>query len=347
MIDILSLYPDEIKKLTQTLGEQSYRADQIRRWLNTGVREFSEMANIPKTLIEKLESVAQIKKLTLLDVMESSDNSTAKYVFSLEDGEVIESVLMRYNHGNSVCVSTQAGCKMGCTFCASTKEGFRRNLTPSEMLLQISEIKKHSGQNISNLVLMGIGEPLDNYDNVIRFIRLVNQKDGHNIGMRHISLSTCGIVDKIYKLADEGIPLTLSISLHAADDDKRKSLMPIANKWTLPELIASCKYYIQQTGRRISFEYIMISEVNDSAKDAEELGELLSGMLCHLNLIPLNPIKERNYKPSDKNQINLFTQVIKKYKINVTVRRSLGGDVNASCGQLRVNHSGKSNNKRS
>ncbi len=320
MIDILSLYPDEIKKLTQTLGEQSYRADQIRRWLNTGVREFSEMANIPKTLIEKLESVAQIKKLTLLDVMESSDNSTAKYVFSLEDGEVIESVLMRYNHGNSVCVSTQAGCKMGCTFCASTKEGFRRNLTPSEMLLQISEIKKHSGQNISNLVLMGIGEPLDNYDNVIRFIRLVNQKDGHNIGMRHISLSTCGIVDKIYKLADEGIPLTLSISLHAADDDKRKSLMPIANKWTLPELIASCKYYIQQTGRRISFEYIMISEVNDSAKDAEELGELLSGMLCHLNLIPLNPIKERNYKPSDKNQINLFTQVIKKYKINVTVR---------------------------
>lgn len=347
MIDILSLYPDEIKKLTQTLGEQSYRADQIRRWLNTGVREFSEMANIPKTLIEKLESVAQIKKLTLLDVMESSDNSTAKYVFSLEDGEVIESVLMRYNHGNSVCVSTQAGCKMGCTFCASTKEGFRRNLTPSEMLLQISEIKKHSGQNISNLVLMGIGEPLDNYDNVIRFIRLVNQKDGHNIGMRHISLSTCGIVDKIYKLADEGIPLTLSVSLHAADDDKRKSLMPIANKWTLPELIASCKYYIQQTGRRISFEYIMISEVNDSAKDAEALGELLSGMLCHLNLIPLNPIKERNYKPSDKNQINLFTQVIKKYKINVTVRRSLGGDVNASCGQLRVNHSGKSNNKRS
>ena len=339
MIDILSLYPNEIEELVESLGEKKYRASQIFSWLYKGVTDFSQMTNLSKTFIAKLKEKAVIKQITVEKKLVSSIDGTVKYLFTLDDGEKIESVLMRYKHGNTICISTQAGCRMGCSFCASTMNGWRRNLTPSEMLLQIMKTEADAGEKISNIVLMGIGEPLDNYDNVIRFIRLANHKDGLNIGMRHISLSTCGLVDKINRLAEEDIPLTLSVSLHAADNEVRRSMMPIANKWTVEELIDACKRYIEKTGRRISFEYAMIQGVNDSVRDAEKLGKLLSGMLCHVNLIPINPVGGKNYKKSEKNSIGVFTRTLEKYKINVTVRRKLGSDIDASCGQLRASHS--------
>jgi len=339
LIDILSLYPNEIEELVESLGEKKYRASQIFSWLYKGVTDFSQMTNLSKTFIAKLKEKAVIKQITVEKKLVSSIDGTVKYLFTLDDGEKIESVLMRYKHGNTICISTQAGCRMGCSFCASTMNGWRRNLTPSEMLLQIMKTEADAGEKISNIVLMGIGEPLDNYDNVIRFIRLANHKDGLNIGMRHISLSTCGLVDKINRLAEEDIPLTLSVSLHAADNEVRRSMMPIANKWTVEELIDACKRYIEKTGRRISFEYAMIQGVNDSVRDAEKLGKLLSGMLCHVNLIPINPVGGKNYKKSEKNSIGVFTRTLEKYKINVTVRRKLGSDIDASCGQLRASHS--------
>lgn len=339
MIDILSLYPNEIEELVESLGEKKYRASQIFSWLYKGVTDFSQMTNLSKTFIAKLKEKAVIKQITVEKKLVSSINGTVKYLFTLDDGEKIESVLMRYKHGNTICISTQAGCRMGCSFCASTMNGWRRNLTPSEMLLQIMKTEADAGEKISNIVLMGIGEPLDNYDNVIRFIRLANHKDGLNIGMRHISLSTCGLVDKINRLAEEDIPLTLSVSLHAADNEVRRSMMPVANIWTVEELIDACKRYIEKTGRRISFEYAMIQGVNDSVRDAEKLGKLLSGMLCHVNLIPINPVGGKNYKKSEKNSIGVFTRTLEKYKINVTVRRKLGSDIDASCGQLRASHS--------
>lgn len=339
MIDILSLYLNEIEDLVEELGEKKYRAAQIFSWLYKGAGDFSQMTNLSKPFIAKLKGKAVIKKITIEQKLVSLIDGTIKYLFALDDGEKIESVFMRYKHGNTICLSTQAGCRMGCSFCASTMNGWRRNLTPSEMLLQIMKTEADTGEKISNIVLMGIGEPLDNYDNVIRFIRLVNNKDGLNIGMRHISLSTCGLVDKIDRLAEEDIPLTLSVSLHAADNDTRRAIMPIANKWTVEELVDACKRYIQKTGRRISFEYAMIAGVNDSVRDAEKLGKLLSGMLCHVNLIPINPVLGKNYKKSEKNSIEVFTQTLEKYKINVTVRRKLGSDIDASCGQLRASHS--------
>jgi len=339
LIDILSLYPNEIEELVESLGEKKYRASQIFSWLYKGVTDFSQMTNLSKTFIAKLKEKAVIKQITVEKKLVSSIDGTVKYLFTLDDGEKIESVLMRYKHGNTICISTQAGCRMGCSFCASTMNGWRRNLTPSEMLLQIMKTEADAGEKISNIVLMGIGEPLDNYDNVIRFIRLANHKDGLNIGMRHISLSTCGLVDKINRLAEEDIPLTLSVSLHAADNEVRRSMMPVANKWTVEELIDACKRYIEKTGRRISFEYAMIQGVNDSVRDAEKLGKLLSGMLCHVNLIPINPVGGKNYKKSEKNSIGVFTRTLEKYKINVTVRRKLGSDIDASCGQLRASHS--------
>lgn len=339
MIDILSLYPNEIENLVESLGEKKFRAVQIFSWLYKGVTDFSQMTNLSKPFIAKLKENAEIRKITIEKKLVSKIDGTVKYLFGLDDGEKIESVFMRYKHGNTICISTQAGCRMGCSFCASTINGWRRNLTPSEMLLQIMKTEADTGEKISNIVLMGIGEPLDNYDNVIRFIRLVNNKDGLNIGMRHISLSTCGLVDKIDRLAQEDIPLTLSVSLHAADNDTRRSIMPVANKWTVEELIDACKRYIKKTGRRISFEYALIAGVNDSVRDAEKLGKMLSGMLCHVNLIPINPVVEKKYKKSEKNFVEVFTQTLEKYKINVTVRRKLGSDIGASCGQLRASHS--------
>ncbi len=339
MIDILSLYPNEIESFVESLDEKKFRAAQIFSWLYKGAEDFSQMSNLSKSFIAKLKGNAEIKKITIERKLVSAIDGTVKYLFGLDDGEKIESVFMRYKHGNTICISTQAGCRMGCSFCASTINGYRRNLTPSEMLLQIMKTEADTGQKVSNIVLMGIGEPLDNYDNVIRFIRLANNKDGLNIGMRHISLSTCGLVDKIDRLADEDIPLTLSVSLHAADNETRRSIMPVANKWTVEELIDACKRYIRKTGRRISFEYALIAGINDSVRDAERLGKMLSGMLCHVNLIPINPVMEKNYKKSEKNFIEVFTQTLEKYKINVTVRRKLGSDIDASCGQLRAGHS--------
>ncbi len=339
--DLLSMFPEELADFCIQLGQPKYRGKQIFEGLYKGKRDFSEFSTLPKDFREKLSENAFIPTAKIKRKLVSAIDGTVKYLYELHDGETVESVFMRYHHGNTMCISTQVGCRMGCAFCASTKAGLVRSLMPSEMLLQILEAERDLGERVSNIVLMGMGEPLDNYDNVIKFLKLVNNESGLNIGLRHISLSTCGLVDKMDRLAEEGLPITLSVSLHAPNDEKRKQTMPIANKYSVKELINACRRYIDKTGRRISFEYALISGVNDSKEDAHELGKLLSGMLCHLNLIPVNPIKEKNFQRSEKNAIKLFTETIELYKINVTVRRKLGSDINASCGQLRADDSGK------
>lgn len=339
--DLLSMFPEELADFCIQLGQPKYRGKQIFEGLYKGKRDFSEFSTLPKDFREKLSENAFIPTAKIKRKLVSAIDGTVKYLYELHDGETVESVFMRYHHGNTMCISTQVGCRMGCAFCASTKAGLVRSLMPSEMLLQILEAERDLGERVSNIVLMGMGEPLDNYDNVIKFLKLVNNESGLNIGLRHISLSTCGLVDKMDRLAEEGLPITLSVSLHAPNDEKRKQTMPIANKYSVKELIDACKRYIDKTGRRISFEYALISGVNDGKEDAHELGKLLSGMLCHLNLIPVNPIKEKNFQRSEKNAIKLFTETIELYKINVTVRRKLGSDINASCGQLRADDSNK------
>lgn len=334
--DLLSMFPEELEAFCVELGQPKYRGKQIFEGLYKGKRDFSEFSTLPKQFREMLADNAYIPTASIKRKLVSAIDGTVKYLYSLHDGETVESVFMRYHHGNTMCISTQVGCRMGCAFCASTKAGLVRSLAPSEMLLQILEAERDLDERVSNIVLMGMGEPLDNFDNVIKFLNLVNHKAGLNIGLRHISLSTCGLVNKIDELADLMLPITLSISLHAPNDEIRRQTMPIANKWSIDELLRSCKRYIEKTGRRISFEYALISGVNDSKEHATELGRLLSGMLCHLNLIPVNPIKEKNFVRSEKNAIKLFTETIETYKINVTVRRRLGADINASCGQLRA-----------
>lgn len=337
--DLLSMFPEELAQLCISLGQPKYRGKQIFEGLYKGKRDISDFSVLPKDFRETLSDNAFIPTANIKRKLVSAIDGTVKYLYELHDGETVESVFMRYHHGNTMCISTQVGCRMGCAFCASTKAGLVRSLMPSEMLLQILEAERDLGERISNIVLMGMGEPLDNYDNVIKFLKLVNNEAGLNIGLRHISLSTCGLVDRMDRLSDEGLPITLSVSLHAPNDEKRRQTMPIANKYSVKELIDACKRYIEKTGRRISFEYALISGVNDSKEDAHELGKLLSGMLCHLNLIPVNPIKEKNFQRSEKNAIKLFTETIELYKINVTVRRKLGADINASCGQLRADDS--------
>ena len=339
--DLLSMFPEELSALCVELGQPKYRGKQIFEGLYKGVRDINEFSSLPKSFREKLIESAFIPTAKIRRKLVSSIDGTVKYLYELHDGETVESVFMRYHHGNTMCISTQVGCRMGCAFCASTKAGLVRSLAPSEMLLQILEAERDLGERVSNIVLMGMGEPLDNYDNVMKFLRLVNHESGLNIGLRHISLSTCGLVDKIDRLADEGLPVTLSISLHAPNDEIRRQTMPIANKWSINELLGACRRYIDKTGRRISFEYALIDGVNDSKEHAHELGRLLSGMLCHVNLIPVNPIKEKNFKRSEKNAIKVFTETVETYKINATVRRRLGSDINASCGQLRAEENGK------
>ncbi len=339
--DLLSMFPEELGELVFELGQPKYRGKQIFEALYKGARYINDFTALPKIFREALSEKAFIPTANIKRKLVSAIDGTVKYLYSLHDGETVESVFMRYKHGNTMCISTQVGCRMGCAFCASTKAGLVRSLEPSEMLLQILEAERDLGERVSNIVLMGMGEPLDNYDNVMKFLRLVNHKDGCNIGLRHISLSTCGLVDKIDRLADEGLPVTLSISLHATNDAQRRETMPIANRYTIKELLDSCRRYIDKTGRRISFEYALISGQNDSVADAHALGKLLSGMLCHINLIPVNPIKEKNFKRSEKNAIKVFTETIETYKINVTVRRRLGADINASCGQLRAEDADK------
>lgn len=337
LIDIGSMYLKEIKDYFKKVGEPSYRADQVYGWLVKGVNTFDEMSNLPKSLREKLKSIFYIADVKIEKRLISNYDDTKKYLLKLYDNEYIESVLMKYHHGYTICISTQVGCKMGCKFCATGKSGFLRNLTASEMLYQIKAIEKDNNIRISNVVLMGMGEPLDNYENVIRFLKLVSSEDNLNIGMRHISLSTCGIVDKIYDLAKENFQLTLSISLHAPNDEIRNKIMPINKRYNIDELLKACKYYADKTKRRISFEYAMISGVNDTKECALELFYKLRGILCHVNLIPLNStsFEDRTLEKSKDYDIKQFVEILSKKGIPVTVRRTLGEDINASCGQLR------------
>ncbi|MDR0918024.1 MAG: 23S rRNA (adenine(2503)-C(2))-methyltransferase RlmN [Oscillospiraceae bacterium] len=329
MIDILSLNLQETEQAIIPLGLEKYRAKQIYTWLHDRrCRNFADMTNISTAMRTKLSENFCIKSLKIYKKLESKIDNTVKYLFELEDTQYIETVLMEYDHGNSLCVSTQVGCKMGCDFCASTKAGFIRNLTPAEILLQIYETEYDSNKKISNVVLMGIGEPLDNYDNTIKFLELCG------ISMRNVSLSTCGLIPQIYKLAEEKLPLTLSISLHSAIQQKREKIMPVAKKYPLKELIECCKKYIETTHRRITFEYTCIDGFNISRDDADALIKLLRGINCHINLIPVNTIKEANYNVSQIN-IEKFKTFLQERNFNVTIRRRLGADINAACGQLK------------
>lgn len=335
MIDIKSMSLEELKKFLAEINEPAFRAQQIFKWLHSGVCDFSEMTNLSKSLREKLSSLCYIASASLARKQVSSQDGTIKYLWRMADGNCVESVYMEYHHGNTVCLSTQVGCRMGCAFCASTMDGLVRNLTASEIEEQILQIQRDTGNKITNIVLMGTGEPLDNYDNVIRFLHLVNHPMGLNIGMRHISLSTCGVCDKIKLLAKEKLGITLSISLHAPEDEVRSKIMPINRKYNLENLISACKYYFKETSRRISFEYTMIDGVSDTDRSLHKLGKLLSGFQCHVNLIPLNPVSGRTYKPSSRNRIEKFKSELEKYGVTVTIRRSLGSDIDAACGQLK------------
>lgn len=333
--DIKSMYEDELKEEMKRLGEPVYRAGQIYRWLHSGVKSFDEMTNISKGLREKLVENYYISSAAIEKKLISDYDDTRKYLFSFNDGEKVESVLMKYHHGYTSCISTQVGCRMGCTFCATGKSGFSRNLTASEMISQLQTEQADNNIRISNVVLMGMGEPLDNYDNVLRFLRLVSSENGMNIGMRHISLSTCGIVPKIYELAELKLQLTLSVSLHAPNDEIRSRTMPVNRKYGIDELLKACRFYAKATGRRISFEYAMIDGVNDGDDHARELASRLRGMLCHVNLIPVNSVKGTGYQKSKKERIQSFISVLERNGITATVRRTLGSDINASCGQLK------------
>lgn len=334
--DIKSMSLTELKDEMLSIGEKSFKATQIYSWLHKhGAESFDEMTNISKDLRKNLKKNYDIYNCSIEKKLVSVYDDTVKYLYRLNDGELIESVVMKYKYGYTICVSSQVGCKMGCKFCASGIAGFIRNLTPSEILSQIYKAQKDLGIRISHIVMMGVGEPLDNYDNIIKFLSLVSDENGINIGMRNISLSTCGVVTGIYKLMEEKLQLTLSISLHAPNDEIRSRTMPVNDRWNIDELLNACKDYIKVTNRRISFEYAMISGVNDSDECARELASKLKGMLCHVNLIPVNSVKERSYRKSSKDRMEAFIRILAKYGINATVRRTLGSDINASCGQLR------------
>lgn len=337
MTDLLSQSLAELENYIVSIGEPKFRAKQIFGWLMKG-RDLDGMNNVPRALTEKLKGDAFVSSVKLEEKRVSSDG-TQKFLFSLYDGERIESVLMKYERGYTVCISTEAGCPMGCAFCASTLGGLSRRLLPGEMLSQVMYAQAEAGEKLSGIVLMGIGEPLDNYDNVLKFLRLVGSPDGLNIGYRHISLSTCGLVDKIYRLAEEDLPITLSISLHASDNETRSALMPVNKKWCIEELLVACRDYFAKTGRRISFEYTLAAGKNDTEKDARALSAILKkycgDMPLHVNLIPVNATG-RGFSPSDRANVNRFAEVLEKNHIVATVRRHLGGDINASCGQLRA-----------
>lgn len=335
MVDLKDFEFSELESFLKELGEPKFRTGQIFEWLSKGVESFDEMTNISKATREKLAKVSFVSTLKIREKYVSKLDKTTKYLFELPDGNCIESVVMYYNHGISICISSQVGCRMGCGFCASTIGGLYRSLTAGEILNQVIFAQKDIGERISNIVMMGIGEPLDNFENVKKFLKNVNHEKGLNIGYRHISLSTCGLVPKIYELAKENMPITLSVSLHAPNNDIRNSIMPVNKKYPIEELIKACKDYIKTTTRRISFEYSLISGVNDSKENADELAKLLKGMLCHVNLIPVNKIEEREYKKGNKQEIRAFCERLQSLGINATVRRELGSDIQASCGQLR------------
>lgn len=333
--DILSMLPEKIEQELQQLGEPKYRAKQIFSWLGRGVRDFDAMSDLPKPLRDKLGAEFDLYRPKVLSKQVSKLDGTIKYLWELYDGNAVETVVMSYKHGNTVCVSSQVGCRQGCAFCASTIGGLVRGLRPSEILDEVMFSQIDSGKPISNIVLMGIGEPLDNFDNVMRFLELVNHPQGMNIGMRHISLSTCGITEKFDELAERDLQITLSVSLHAPDDETRSRLMPANRGRGVDELMKCCRRYYEKTGRRISFEYAMIDGVNDTEYHARLLAKHARSVCAHVNLIPLNHVEEREFKPSTAGHMKAFIKILEDNGVNVTVRRKLGGDVDASCGQLR------------
>ena len=341
MKSLKSMTTQEIGQVLKELGQPAFRAGQVFSWLHKGVSSYDEMTNLPKSLRDILAEKYPIYTPRVLRRQESEKDGTIKYLWALEDGNCVETVLMRYHYGNSVCISTEVGCKMGCAFCASTLAGFVRQLQPHEMLDQVLFTQKDSGQPVSHIVLMGIGEPLDNYDNVMRFLELVNHPDGMNISMRHISLSTCGLVPMIDALAEKKLQLTLSVSLHAPSDQIRDTIMPVNKAYPTAQLLDACRRYYQKTGRRISFEYAMIHGVNDTPEAANLLLKRLKGISAHVNLIPLNHVEESPLKPSTRQAVLRFQKQLEDGGIPTTVRRSLGGDIDASCGQLRRNYSKK------
>ena len=333
--DILSLDLSELEAVLVENGEKKFRAKQIFQWLHVKrVFDFDKMTDLSIQLRQRLNEIFCINGLFVQKKLESSIDNTVKYLYRLSDGNFVETVLMEYNYGYSICVSTQVGCKMGCRFCASAIAGFVRDLRPSEILMQIYQTEQDAGVKVSGIVLMGIGEPLDNYDNVIKFLGLLSDKNGNDMSLRHVSLSTCGIVPKIYELAERKLQLTLCISLHSADNSRRSEIMPVNRAYDIGELLKACRYYIDKTGRRITFEYAVIDNVNSSDKDADKLADLLRGINCHVNLIPVNKVKERNYTTA-RSGVADFAKRLGKRGINATVRRTLGSDIEAACGQLR------------
>lgn len=337
--DIKSLTLEELQEELAAKGEKAFRAKQIYQWMHVKcARGFDEMTNLSKDLRDRLGEDYFYASLKALQVQESAIDGTKKFLFELWDGNVVESVWMKYKHGNSVCISSQVGCRMGCKFCASTLDGLERNLAASEMLDQIYAITNLTGERVSNVVVMGTGEPMDNYENLVRFVRLLTDENGLHISQRNVTVSTCGIVPKIKELAEEQLQITLALSLHATTDEKRKRLMPIANKYSIAELMEACAFYFEKTGRRLTFEYSLVGGVNDTDEDAEELIALAAPLCCHINLIPVNPIKERDFVQSDKDRIQAFKNKLERKQINVTVRREMGRDIDGACGQLRRRH---------
>lgn len=335
LINIFDLEFDELKNEIVRLGEPAFRAKQVWQWIYQGINSFDDMTNLPKSFRDKLKSLFYIGGVNIVNKLVSGKDGTRKYLLALKDGKVVESVLMKYHHGNSICLSTQIGCRMGCTFCASSKLGIDRNLSVGEMVAQVIAVQNDLAEKVSHIVLMGIGEPFDNYDNVIGFLRRMNLPDTLNISYRRMTVSTCGLVPEILKFSEEKFPVNLSISLHAPNDEIRKTIMPIAKRYSIDKILTACHIYTQKTGRRITFEYTLIKDVNDRNEHAKELGERLSGLLCHVNLIPVNAVEGTGYLKSEKDRIENFKRIIEEYGLPVTVRRELGSDIAASCGQLR------------
>lgn len=339
--DIRSYTFEELKTEMESIGEKSFRAKQIYEWLHVKLADsFEEMTNLSKSLRDSLDAKYRIPTVKMLERQISKIDGTNKFLFELEDGHVVESVLMKYKHGNSVCISSQVGCRMGCKFCASTIGGLERNLLPSEMLGEIYQIQKISGERVSNIVVMGTGEPLDNYENFVKFVRLLSDEKGLHISQRNITISTCGIIPNMKRLAEEGLQITLALSLHGSTQEKRKALMPVANKYELSEVLSACDYYFEKTGRRITFEYSLVHGVNDRDEDAQELIEILRHRNCHINLIPVNPIKERSFERPSRQTAENFKNKLEKAGVNATIRRELGSDIDGACGQLRRRHIG-------
>ncbi len=341
--DIRAYTYEELQEEIKNLGEKAFRAKQIYEWIHQRqVESFEEMTNLSKSLRQQLEETYEILPVEMVERQESAVDGTNKFLFRLYDGNVVESVLMRYHHGNSVCISSQVGCRMGCRLCASTIGGLERNLSASEMLGQIYQIQKIIGERVSNVVIMGTGEPLDNYENFLKFIHILTDEYGLHISQRNVTVSTCGIVPKMYELAKEHLQITLALSLHGSTQEKRRQLMPVANKYELQEVLQACDNYFEETGRRITFEYSMVHGVNDTEADAQELIAILKPRNCHLNLIPVNPIKERDFvRPNRENALN-FKNKLEKCGINVTIRREMGADIDGACGQLRRSYQGRS-----